>query len=562
MGYLSSHTHRSINLCVSLFLLLFVLPFSVFAAGPKWLKNARKSTVQLYALQQQGDTVQAKAFFIDVEGTLVSPFQPIQKAREVWIVDADGRRAEVVSLLGFNATYNTARLQIQPDKKKIVCLPVATTAPTATDALYLMPDGIQDRIANIEKAESYNYYTLTSKATPAQAGSPVFNEAGEIVGVLQSPLTIGQAPNYVLDIALPLHLDIRPIDINRSELRHCAVPIQMPTEESQAVSLLYLVSSSNHPLRQLYFDRFVQAFPDSPTGYVLKAEQEAAEARFDEALQTYEAALAQKTKQPDEILYSRSKVIYDAVLQQKASMPLTLEQALADVTEAQRLNAQPLYLLHEANVRFALKQYDEAYRRYMEITQTPMRSAEVFMYAWQCQKALQADNEVLLALNDSAVACFSKPYNAAVAPCLLLRSQTLTDMGKVREAINDLNDYEHLMQGRLTAMFYYQRGQLENRSRLYAQALNDMHKAISLEPQEPVFHVELAALLYRLNDVDKAIEACQQAIRLDADFPDAYRIMGICLRDKGNKTEARKNLQKAADLGDAMAQNILESWEN
>ena len=135
-------------------------------------------------------------------------------------------------------------------------------------------------------------------------------------------------------------------------------------------------------------------------------------------------------------------------------------------------------------------------------------------------------------------------------------------MGRLREAISDLNDYEHLMPaGQLTAQFYYRRSQLEAQVRMLGPAVNDIQQAIKLAPDEPLFHAESAVLLFRLNDLDGAIQSCQRAIQLAPEFPDAHRLLGICLREKGQTAQARASLQRAAELGDTLAPGILEKIE-
>lgn len=540
--------------------LILTFASSLIAAGPKWMKQASKSMVVLYALQQRGDTLVSKAFFTDENGTVVAPFKVIQNARSAWITDASGKRFEVVRIQGFNSTYNVARLAIDLGKKKSSSLPLAGSPLTKGERVYLMPQATADEVAQVEKADEYNYYTLRSNASPSEAGTPVINEQGEVVAILQSPVVAAKSPNYGLDIRFAQSLAIRAIDANNSDLRQCSIPKQLPSDEGQATSFLYLAQNADVQSRLTYADDFIQLFPKSVTGYVQKAEALAFNQQYNDAFQVYEAGIKQETGHNDELLYSRSRVIYAIALQKADGLPdnWTLEQALQDVTAAQETNPLPLYSLHEANIRFALKQYPEAYKLFMAATQTKMRSAELFLYAWQCQQQMGADKDVLLALNDSAVACFSKPYPTSAAPFLLLRSQTLQDMGRLREAITDLNDYEHLMSNQLTAKFYYQREQLEVQTRMYAAAVNDIQRAITLEPNEPLFHAESAALLFRLKDLDGAVAACRKAIALDADFPDAHRLLGVCLREKGDMAGARRELQKSIELGDKLAQDILD----
>ena len=167
--------------------------------------------------------------------------------------------------------------------------------------------------------------------------------------------------------------------------------------------------------------------------------------------------------------------------------------------------------------------------------------------------------QATITLHDSALSRYPKPYPAEAAPILLMRGNNYAKAGKPRQAIADLIIYEGLYSGILTAEFYYQREQLAMQCRMYPTALNDIDKAIRLNPAEPVFRAELAAICYRLDMIDKAITAAQAAINLDNKFADAYRILGVCHDKNGNKQEARKNLQKAVDLGDTMSKELLKN---
>ena len=54
------------------------------------------------------------------------------------------------------------------------------------------------------------------------------------------------------------------------------------------------------------------------------------------------------------------------------------------------------------------------------------------------------------------------------------------------------------------------------------------------------------------------IIAARAAIGLDDSFADAHRILGVCLRAQGKNNEAKQALQRAADLGDTVAKELLE----
>ena len=96
---------------------------------------------------------------------------------------------------------------------------------------------------------------------------------------------------------------------------------------------------------------------------------------------------------------------------------------------------------------------------------------------------------------------------------------------------------------------------------MFPNALNDIERAAKLAPNEPIFRAEEAVVNYRVGQIEEAITAAKEAIRLDADFPDAYRILGVCLDQKGEKSEAKKYLQIAIEKGDQLAAGVLEKMQ-
>jgi len=190
-----------------------------------------------------------------------------------------------------------------------------------------------------------------------------------------------------------------------------------------------------------------------------------------------------------------------------------------------------------------------------------MRSANLFLYAAQCKRMAGADTLQILALQDSAVACFSKPYLKDAAPALLERSNTLLALGRYRDAILDLNEYEHLMGDELTAYFYYRREQAEMQCRMFQQAVDDIDRAIRMEPKEPLYHAERAVVYYRIGEFAEALSSAKKSAELNPEFGDAYRLMGICQLKLNRREEGLAHLKKAAELGDESAQAILTEEE-
>lgn len=127
---------------------------------------------------------------------------------------------------------------------------------------------------------------------------------------------------------------------------------------------------------------------------------------------------------------------------------------------------------------------------------------------------------------DSAVARFNKPYSQEAAPYLYERARIKTEAQLFREAVMDYNDFHTAMLGQVTAEFYMIREQAEMQCRMFKQAIDDINKAIELEPKNAEFWVEKGGVHLRINQLDEAITALQQAITLDPENAAAYRMLG------------------------------------
>ena len=216
----------------------------------------------------------------------------------------------------------------------------------------------------------------------------------------------------------------------------------------------------------------------------------------------------------------------------------------------------------EANVLYALKDYEQACEKFLSLKETNMRSADIFRYAAQCKRMAGADTLQVLALQDSAVACFTKPYMKDAAPALLDRAGTLLSLKRYREAVLDLNEYGHLMSDQVNAHFYYQREQAEMQCRMFQQAMDDIDRAIRMAPDEPLYHAERAVVLYRIGEPEEAIKAARRATELDPGYAEAYRLMGICQLAVQQREEGLASLRKAAELGDETAKSLLAEEGN
>ena len=553
------------NLFLLLVTLLYIIPS--FAQSPKWFKKVRGAQVAVMVYNKNGEMKETQGVFTDAKGTILTEYDALKYATHAVVVDAAGKEYPVKEIAGANAMYNVAKLQVELPKGKITYLTPASVAAKEKSVIYILPNVKagkntlckEDTITQVETfKQTYNYYTISNPANDRLKNSAVLTEDGEMIGLLQLAATEGKNA-YVIDGKFIADLRIKPMDAGNKDLKDIYIKKSLPETEEDALTYLYLLDRKDSSTYMASIDAFIQKYPTNTSGRILKAERLIEQNDYAEADKIYEEALNTKEINKDEVIFSKAKAIYALNLNNAYNKynDWDMDKALEETRKAYDNNPLPIYIQQEANCLFALKRYDEAQEKYISLTKTNLRSADTFLSAAQCQ-IVQNKEEGVLALLDSALACYSKPYPVTAANAILIRADYLAKAGKNKDAVMGLNDYERLASGKLNANFYYGREQLEIKCRMYPQALSDIEKAMSLDSKEPLYYAEAAALNYRIGQFDDAIAYGKKAIDLDESFSDPYRIIGVCYNQKGNKTEAKKYLQKAVDLGDTLASGIID----
>lgn len=544
---------------------LFLCLGTADAQSTKWFKKARKAQLNIVTYDASGQMLHAtNGFYIDEDGTAVTDYTSFKGAVRAVAIDESGKEWPVTCIAGANALYDVVKVKVEA--KKCQPLKLATVATAKGLPAFIMPylsskAGVPT-IASIAKTETFNelysYYTLPTKAADKSAACPVMNADGEVIGLLQLSANGSEEQCFAIDVNFIKNLTTTAMSATTTDYRELPMKKALPADPEQANSFIYLVGTRDTALYLSYVNDYIAAFPARENGYTMKAEMLSAKGDFAAAEEAWEDGLKAVAKK-DDILYSRSRAVY-ARVQEGRQLPdnWTLDRAVEDIDAAYAFAPEPVYTAMKAHIFYSQKRYAEACQLFIDVNKTNLRSAGNFLYAAQCQQML-ADTAAVLALQDSAVACYTKPYVTDAAPALLMRAQTLLAMERYRDAVMDLNDYEHLMSNSLNANFYYQREQAEMRCRMFQQALNDIERAAKMEPKEPLFQAELAAANYRFSQFEEAAAAARAAIALDEEFADAHRILGLALRQLGKEPEAKASLQRAIDLGDEAAKNLLNA---
>ena len=539
----------------------------VNAQPDKWVKKASKAVFTLKTFNADGSLIgSGNGFFITADGVAVSSYTPFRGAAKAVVIDAMGKEYEVKSIIGANDVYDIAKFRVDATKCQTL-----RTAPAAIEntSLWLLPYNAKNaysctaaKVKSVQKVQNdYDYYTLEATAPENTVGCPYLNANGEVVGIQQQSSSDDNTTQYAVGAAFATGLKMTGLSLNDPALKATSIKKDLPDELDQAILTLYLASTLGDAQSFVgLVDDFIAKFPQAPDGYSYKAQIMAAQDNYPEADKYMKLAIDNATDKA-EARYNYAKMMYQNLIYfyDSASHAWSYEQALEQAEQAVALDPQLPYLTQKAQLLFACKRYADSYAAFQDVIGKGGRTAECFYGAARCKEQLN-DTTACLALLDSAVATFSKPYLKEAAPYIYARAQALAESGKYRLAVNDYNEYENLMISQVNSEFYYIRSQVEAKARLFQQALNDLDKAIDKSPDILLYRSEKASLQIRVHLLDQAIETASECIRLFPDASDGYLFLGLAQCLNNNKVQGVGNLLKAKDLGDAQADVLIKKY--
>lgn len=546
---------------------LSTLGSHLVAQNPKWFKKAAKAQISIVTMNEKGDMLQSgSGFFIGKDGTALADYQLFKQASKAKVVSGEGKEYEVEAIIGASSLYDLVKFRVKTDKDT-PALTISGRMGVKHEHVYVLPYPtkenkmcVNDTLHDIQKFnEKYGYYTLGRPLDEKYLNSPVMDEEGEVLGMIQRKADASATTSYAVSVAYGNTLCTDGMSSADNDLNAIHIRKALPADEADIRTFLFMTASrSDSATYSQYLNDYILQFPKSSEAYTQRADFYMAHGNYAAAEEDMKSAL-EVTEKKDETYYAFSKLLYELNLKPgyQVYKDWNLNHSLTLAEEAYKANPLPLYILQEGNTLYALKEYEKACEKYLSLRETNMRSAQIFLYAAQCKRMAKTDTLQILALQDSAVACFKKPYPKDAAPSLLERSNTLLELGRYREAIADLNEYEHLMSNELTAYFYYRREQAEMQCRMFQQAVDDIDRAIRMEPKEPLYHAERAVVYYRLGEFEEALKSAQKSAELNPKFGDAYRLAGICQLRLNQREKGLSNLKKAIELGDESAQAIL-----
>lgn len=569
------------------FMLLAFMAANSFAQKPA---DYNKAVVNVIAYDAQGNVLNSAYGFIFGATTdkvnVVAPFLTLKGASRAEVIDWKGQRADVQRIIGASSDYDMSLFSAALNMKKGTAIwgegAKASKDQTLQVAYYstdkkALPE--TTTVTTVDEYNGHNYYEISLPNEERFFGCPLLDAEGNVVAVVQKNVQKEATTACAIDVNFVHDFQKKSsFSALSADLNAILIPKSLPEGDGEQQSYLYLlfhsaqdstlvITASNDYLAQPDADPKVYA--DRATYYATHGDYKAADADIQKAVQQGTAWAATHGAQSLADIYNaQSLLMYNKVVYGSADPDpypaWTLDAALEASDKAYATEPLPAYMLQKGQVLFSLQKYQEAYEAFTAVNATEIANQQTFYFAANSLERAGGPDEQIVALLDSAVNRLPQPYNAEAAPYLLARAQHLDNAGLHRRATADYNEYEKLVGTRnLNAYFYYLRMQSEVGSRMYQQALDDIHTAIlraETAEDKADYLYDCACLQLQVAMYDECIESCKQLLELVPTHAEGYKICGVAYGEKKVKAQAVQYLKKAVELKAENAEKLLEKY--
>ena len=536
-------------------LLLFFLIQGSMAQTPKWVEKAKRAVFSVVTYDKNDKMLNTgNGFFVSEDGLALSDYTLFKGAERAVVITSEGKQMPVSLILGANDMYDVIKFRVAITEKKVPALIVAKTAPAVGADAWMLPYSTQKSIACVtgkvkevsKVAGEYHYYTLGMQM---KSGIDTVTTC------------------YAAGAAFAMAQKISALSLGDAALKKIGIRKGLPETEDQALVYLFMASSSlSGDDYEKLLDDFIRQFPANADGYLRRANYYAAKGKddqawYDKAVADFNQALKVAQKK-DDVYYNIGKLIYAYQLSkpEKTYKDWTYDTALQNVRQAIAIDPLPIYIQMEGDILFAQQDYAGALAAYEKVNASNIASPATFFSAAKTKELAKGDPKEVVALMDSCIARCPQPITADFAPYLLERAQMNMNAGQPRNAMLDYDAYHTAVKGEVNDVFYYYREQAALKARQFQRALDDIVKAIEMNPTDLTYQAEHAVVNLRVGRYEEAIQILNNILKADPKYAEAYRLLGLCQIQLKKTDEACGNFKKAKELGDPNVDELITKY--
>lgn len=550
---------------LSLVIMLLQVPYT--SAQTAGVKKAAQSIFTLTTFKTDGSLLASShGVFVDTEGNAISSWKPFVGAAKAVVIDAQGKKYDVEGLVGANDIYDVCKFKVNA---KTTAATIATVAKEKNSKLWLMPYSIKAMKplnANVTDVETFmenlSFYILDVNAPEDAAFCPLVTDNGDVVALLAPTAKAGKA--HGVDARLAAEFYATSMSSTNTTLQKSAIPIVLPVTLKDAQFALILASQQNNlDFYKATVNQFIKSYPHATDGYVARARIEAFDNDYTAAERYMSNAIDIAEDKADQH-YNYSRLIVDRLQAGGNISPeWTADTALKEIRKSIEINDLPIYRLQEANILTLMGEYNEAYEKYMALQNTHLAGPETLHSAYLCLGFIDDSNlEKQVDMLDKVIEACPHPLTFQSGNYILEKAILYHNYHEYRKAFITYNEYEKLMVGNnIPDAFYFSRFECCRDGKFYQQAIDDITKAINLNPRNPIYFVEKGALLLRLGKSEEAIAEANKCLLIAPDDADALAILGTAQCLLGKNYEGVLNLERAKTNGYTQADELIKKYK-
>lgn len=551
---------------------LALLPHLSHAQQPN---DAQQAVVRVVTFNEKGDTLHTTyGYFASPTAEVVAPYAAFRGATRAVVTDVKGRQADVLRIVAASDNYDMVRVTTAMPTKKLPFLMrsnvVGTVGTTWQQTFFSNEKQAQllnTTILAVDANNTLPYYTLNAPNEVQYVGCPIVDN-GQVVAIAQRNILEKAQGICAISAAVADSFKVNAASALNSDFNAIRMPKQLPTSENDAYSYFFMMLRTQRDSLQVQplIKDFTATYPKNGAAMLDIASYYARQRKYAEADAWLQRRLTLGGEGLDVVYDTQSQLIYEKALSDSANYPSwNFDAALKASEKSYAVQPKPAAMLQQGVILYSMKRDAEALEKFKTYNATAAASPQSHYFAAQVLIRMQAQDSVIVAELDSALARAEKPYKGGdVAAVLELRAYYYDKLGNARAAVLDYNDYEQIVGSqRLSAQFFAIRAALAEKARIYQVALDDYSTAISRassREEREDFRINRALLCLRVQLWEDAISTAQQVIAENPQVADAYKIIGVAYGEQKNRARALEYLTKAQQMGDENATTLLQKY--
>ena len=174
---------------------------------PTIAKAANGAIVSIIMGNKDGPIAQGTGFFISKNGAILTNYHVIRNGDRAIAEFPDGRTVAIDGVLAFNKTRDVAIIKAHGDNFRTLTLGNSDQLDVGDEVVAIgSPEGLESTVSNgIVSAmrtleEKGKVLQITAPISHGSSGGPLFNMAGEVVGITSSGIEEGENLNFAIPI--------------------------------------------------------------------------------------------------------------------------------------------------------------------------------------------------------------------------------------------------------------------------------------------------------------------------------------------------------------------------